>query len=133
MRIGELAQRVGLRASAIRHYERVGVLEPARRIAGRRDYGAKAVNALKLLQAAQRAGFTLAEARVLLGPSTDGSLPSKRWREAAEGKLQDIDADIARLQSAKAALVAALECACAGDAEACVLVAETSVMQRRPR
>ena len=126
MQIGELAQRLGLRASAIRYYESLGVLDPAKRKSGRRQYGPHDVNRLKLLQAVQQAGFTLAEARTLLPVLLDNRGSSKRWREIAQSKLQELDASIQRLQSARSALAEAMDCTCAGSAEDCKLVAKTS-------
>ena len=36
--ISEIARQVGLRASAIRYYEQIGILERARRVSGQRRY-----------------------------------------------------------------------------------------------
>jgi len=130
MLIGELAKLVGLRTSAIRHYESVGVLKPAARVAGRRRYGGDAVNMLRLLQATQQAGFTLAEARQLLPILADSRVPSRKSRDIFETKLQELDASIERLQAAREALVAAFDCACAGSAEDCKLVGAT---ESRPK
>jgi MerR family redox-sensitive transcriptional activator SoxR len=66
MTIGQLAQRFGLKTSAIRYYERVGVLPPPARESGQRRYGQDAVRRLEVLEVAKRAGFTLDEARLLL-------------------------------------------------------------------
>jgi MerR family redox-sensitive transcriptional activator SoxR len=126
MRIGELARRVGLRSSAIRYYEGLGLLQPARRSSGRREYGDETVNRLRLLQAVQRVGFTLAETRALLPTLTAMSGPRRHWRDIAAAKLRELDETIARLQSARSALLAAVNCECAGSAEDCALVAASS-------
>ena len=125
MRIGELARSVGLRTSAIRYYESLGVLEPARRVSGRREYDGGAVNRLRLLQAAQHAGFTLAETRVLLPILANDGRSGKRWREIAQRKLQELDASIEQLKSARKVLADAIDCACAGSADSCTLVARS--------
>jgi MerR family redox-sensitive transcriptional activator SoxR len=122
MRIGELASQVGLRTSALRYYESLGILGPVRRVSGRRDYGPDALNTLRLLLAAQRAGFTLAEARSLLGFLADRQRSPERWRDMARGKLEQLDASIERLQAARLTLADALGCTCAGEADACRLV-----------
>jgi DNA-binding transcriptional MerR regulator len=123
MRIGLLAEQLGVRTSAIRHYETVGVLAPAKRLAGRRDYGAEALNTLRLLQSLQRAGFTLAEASQVLPLVVEGRDASKRWQEKARSKLAELDARIELLTSARSALASAIDCACSGKSENCVLVA----------
>jgi DNA-binding transcriptional MerR regulator len=65
--IGELAKRVGLRASALRYYEAEGLLQPSTYTeAGYRLYDTTAEQTLRLIQRAQRLGFTLADIRVLL-------------------------------------------------------------------
>jgi MerR family redox-sensitive transcriptional activator SoxR len=125
VRIGELARRVGLRPSALRYYEGRGVLAPPRRVSGRREYGADAVNSLKLLLAAQDAGFTLAEARSLLGLLGDARHGAERWREMARRKLGELESTMERLEEARRALAGALDCPCAGDADRCTLVSGT--------
>ena len=64
--IGELARRTGLASSALRYYERVGLLSPAGRAGGRRHYGASSAERVALIQLCQDAGFTLREIRALV-------------------------------------------------------------------
>ena len=123
MRIGELARRANIRASAIRYYESLGLLAPPARVSGRRDYGDEAFDALQLILAAQQAGFTLSETSALIATLSEGRASSESWRETAQAKLDEIDATIARLQMARRTLASAIDCACAGKASACKLVA----------
>ena len=70
MRIGELATATGVSASRIRFYETAGLLVPdGRTEAGYRIYGEPAMRALRIIEQAQLAGFTLAEIKALLPPS----------------------------------------------------------------
>ena len=85
--IGQLAQRFGLNASAIRYYERVGVLPEPARESGQRRYGADAVKRLEALQAAKQAGFTLEEARLLLQRSEAGDPLHGPLRELAAAQV----------------------------------------------
>jgi MerR family redox-sensitive transcriptional activator SoxR len=103
--IGELAQRTGLATSAIRFYERRGVLPAAERVAGRRRYGAEDVRRLEVLTVAKRAGFTLDEARVLL----ESGAP---LRDLAARKLPEVDALIARAEEMRSWLLVASGCDC---------------------
>jgi MerR family transcriptional regulator, redox-sensitive transcriptional activator SoxR len=123
MTIGDLARRVDLRTSAIRYYESLGLLPRAARISGRREYGDQALNTLKFIRAAQQAGFTLAETRALLAVLADGPQASRRWRTMASAKLDQLDATIAGLKAARKTLANAIDCRCAGKADACKLVA----------
>ena len=58
--IGEVAHRAGIRPSALRYYESIGLLPQPRRVSGRRRYDASTVQLLKVIQLAQTAGFTIA-------------------------------------------------------------------------
>jgi DNA-binding transcriptional MerR regulator len=70
MRIGELATAAGVSASRIRFYETAGLLVPdGRTAAGYRIYGEPALRALRIIELAQLAGFTLAEIKALLPPN----------------------------------------------------------------
>ena len=59
--IGDVARRAGIRPSALRYYESIGLLPQPRRVNGRRRYDESTVRMLKLIQLAQGAGFTVAE------------------------------------------------------------------------
>jgi MerR family transcriptional regulator, redox-sensitive transcriptional activator SoxR len=121
--IGQLARRAGLNTSAIRYYERVGVLPPAARVGGQRRYGEDAVRRLEVLDVAKRAGFSLAEARLLLERVDAGTPAFEAVRELAERKLPEVDALIARAQDMRSWLVAATDCSCA-SLDVCALFAD---------
>src|ERR687896_957343 len=56
--IGQLARRTGVATSALRYYERIGLLPPADRIGQRRQYPADCVERVALIRLYQSAGFT---------------------------------------------------------------------------
>jgi MerR family transcriptional regulator, redox-sensitive transcriptional activator SoxR len=98
--IGEVARRAGIRASAIRYYERVGVLPPARLVHTKRRYTPDIFQQLVLIQCAQAAGLTIAEIRLVLNPQA-GSHLAGGWRELVHHKLLDMEQrkqDIERMQ-----------------------------------
>lgn len=110
--IGKLAKRFGLNASAIRYYERVGVLpEPARQ-SGQRRYGPDAIRRLEVLEVAKRAGFTLNETRVLLQSAEAGTPAFESLRDLAARKLPEVDALITRAQEMRSWLLTATDCSC---------------------
>jgi MerR family transcriptional regulator, redox-sensitive transcriptional activator SoxR len=110
--IGKLADRFGLNTSAIRYYERVGVLPEPERESGQRRYGPDAVRRLEVLEVAKRAGFTLDETRVLLR-SAEASTPAfEALRDLAARKLPEVDALIARAQEMRSWLLTATDCSC---------------------
>ena len=110
--IGEIAQRAGIRTSAIRYYESVGLLPVAERVSGQRRYGEDVLTCLTLVRMAQEAGFRIDEIRTLLGGFPDDTPPSVRWQDLARRKLPDIDALIARMQTVRQVLEESLRCDC---------------------
>jgi DNA-binding transcriptional MerR regulator len=105
--IGELARRTGLASSALRYYERVGLLSPARRAGGRRHYGASSAERVALIQLCQDAGFTLREIRALVAA---GSRKSRPWTRLVEAKLRELETRIAQAERAKVLVQHALAC-----------------------
>src|SRR5829696_5200612 len=59
MPIGEAAQRLGLRPSALRYYDERGLVSPSQRLSGRRMYAADALRRLAFINVAQRLGLPL--------------------------------------------------------------------------
>jgi len=99
--ISEVARNVGLRPSAIRYYERMGILLPPRRVSGQRRYEVAAVHQLAVLRRAQEIGFTLEEIRQLFFGFAKSTPISARWRELAGKKIIELDARIAQVRSMK--------------------------------
>lgn len=122
MAIGEVARRAGINASAIRYYERAGLLAEPERVNGRRRYGPEVLDLLAMIRVAQRAGFTIAETRTLMGGfSTEP--PSERWRVLAREKLTEVEALIDRGRAMKRLLERGLRCECL-TIEDCALLEE---------
>src|ERR1044071_8918923 len=96
--IGEVARRAGIRASAVRYYESIGLLPAPRRLSGRRRYAEDTVQILKVVQLAQAAGFTIAEIQILLNGFAPETPPADRWQLLAHQKLRELDAVIERTQ-----------------------------------
>lgn len=112
MRIGDLAQVFALRPSALRYYEKVGVLDAPRREAGRRVYDEEAVSRLALIVSARDAGFTISEISSVLSAIRSGQFPSSAWRRAATGKARAIRRGIDELQKMLLALTKSERCNC---------------------
>lgn len=110
--IGEIARRAGVRPSAIRYYESVGLLPQPYRVNGRRRYGDDVLELLAAVKIAQRAGFTVAEARTLLHDFSPDTPPSARWQVLAREKLPEIEALISRAIEIRRLLRRGLRCEC---------------------
>ncbi|MDQ2947527.1 MAG: MerR family transcriptional regulator [Acidobacteriota bacterium] len=99
--ISETARRVGLRPSAIRYYEQLGILPLTQRVSGQRRYNMSGVYRIAVLRTAQEAGFSLDEIRELLLGLGQRSPISARWKKAAVGKIAELDARIDQIRSMK--------------------------------
>ena len=108
--IGEVARRAGLRVSAIRYYESIGLLPKPGRISGQRRYDNGIFKRLAIIDVAQRAGLTLEEARSLLDGFSPTTPPGARWQELARRKLPEIDELIRRATEMRRVLELGTEC-----------------------
>lgn len=99
MRIGELARRSGVPATALRYYEQLGVLpEPGRTEAGYRAYGEDAVDRLAFIRAAQAVGLTLAEVRQVLSVRDAGEAPCRVVTDLIGHRHAEVKTKIAELR-----------------------------------
>lgn len=112
IQIGEVARRAGLAPSAIRYYEKLGLLPRPALVGGKRRYDPDVLEWLSLIALAREAGFTMAEIRRLVTGFTPGTRPEARWRELATRKLAEVDAMVARAERMRAVLRVALDCGC---------------------
>lgn len=108
MTIGELARRTGVSPSALRHYEELGLMPPARRASGQRRYDASAVERVGMILLLRDVGFSLGEMKKLTAPRSQSP---GAWRELTRTKLTELDQRIARAQAARVALLHGLRCA----------------------
>jgi MerR family redox-sensitive transcriptional activator SoxR len=118
--IGEVAERAGTSVSAIRFYEREGLLPEAERVSGQRRFPEETVQRLRVIDVAKQAGFSLEEVGVLL-TSIDGGAPVHEQLQAlAARKLPEVDALIERAQAMRDWLTTASVCGC-DSLESCAL------------
>ena len=105
--IGELARRTGVATSALRYYERIGLLSPAARTGHRRHYDQSGAERVAVIRLCQEAGFTLAEIRRLLAARGGGR---QGWTQLATIKAAELDARITASRRARALIDHALNC-----------------------
>jgi DNA-binding transcriptional MerR regulator len=110
--IGEAARRAGIAPSAIRWYEREGLIPRAERRGGKRIYGEDVLDRLALIAIAKAAGFRIAEIQVLLRGVGRGTPPGPRWRRLAERKTRELAARRAELDRMARVLAALGRCRC---------------------
>lgn len=118
--IGEVAERSESSVSAIRFYERKGLLPEAERVSGQRRFTEETVQRLGIIDVAKQAGFSLEEVGVLLTSIDEGAPAHEQLRALADRKLPEVDALIARAQAMREWLTTASDCGC-DSLESCAL------------
>jgi DNA-binding transcriptional MerR regulator len=102
--IGQAAQRLQMRPSALRYYDDRGLVSPASRQSGRRMYGPEEMRRLAFLKIVHRLGLPLDTAAAVL------DAPSEQWRGAVRDQIAELDRVIAQARSAQQFLSHALHC-----------------------
>ena len=113
-RAGQVAAAAGVNLQTLRYYERRGLLKPSERtLGGHRVYSPESVTRLRVIRAAQRVGFTLAEVGELL--ATGGHRHGGRdegLQARAAVKLAEVEGKIADLTVIRDTLRAAMDAGC---------------------
>lgn len=97
--IGEVADRAGLATSALRFYEREGLIHSDRSEGGQRRYHRDVLRLVAFIRAAQRVGLTLDEVRAALATLPEGHVPhaadwtrlSKSWRPLLDRRIEELE------------------------------------------
>jgi DNA-binding transcriptional MerR regulator len=112
LRIGEVARRAGIASSAIRYYEREGLIPMADRVGNARVYGVDILDRLALIELAKSAGFSVSETRQLVRGVSRRTPPGPRWNTLARKKLVEVEARIAEAERMRMVLQAVIGCEC---------------------
>ncbi len=110
--ISEVARQIGLRPSAIRYYEQIGILPPAQRVSGQRRYDLSALHRLLVIQRARQTGFTLTEIKQLFFGFHAGTPPSIRWEKLKKRKIVELDAMLEHIHTMRDLLEQQGKCRC---------------------
>jgi Cu(I)-responsive transcriptional regulator len=115
MNIGEAAQRSGVSAKMVRHYESLGLLpRVARTDAGYRQYGDKEVHTLRFIRRARDLGFSMVEIGELLKLWQNQRRSSASVKRIAQEHLSALDAKMAEMAAMRKTLQHLVHC-CSGD------------------
>lgn len=111
--IGELAQRSGVAASALRYYEERGLIGSERNSSGHRRYARPVIRQVAFIVFAQRVGLTLEEIGAELAKLPGDRVPSRRdWDRLTDAWSARIDERIAELVRLKEGLTDCIGCGC---------------------
>lgn len=115
MNIGQAAERSGVSAKMIRHYESIGLVERARRTdGGYRIYDTNDIHTLRFIRRARDLGFSMKEIGQLLGLWRNRRRASGDVRRVAQQHISELDHKIEELQAMRRTLNALVE-SCHGD------------------
>ena len=109
--VAEIGRRTGLTRKALRHYEELGLVEPATRTdAGYRLYDSEALRRIELVNRAKVLGLRLSEAKEFLHVA-EGCCGDHHpeLAELVERKLAETEQRITELQSLRGTLTAVLD------------------------
>ena len=109
--IGEMSERTGVPISAIRFYEREGLMEADRTAAGHRRYPRAQIRRLTFIRICQELGLSLSEIRAHL--TALGRTPDARdWERISRQMREGLDARIARMTALRDKLSGCIGCGC---------------------
>ena len=113
--IGEAAQRSGVSARMVRHYESLGLLPAvARTESGYRQYGEADIHTLRFIKRSRDLGFSMEEIAELVGLWNNRRRASSSVKRIAEKHLGELEQRIADMQSMRSTLAHLVHC-CHGD------------------
>ena len=111
--IGEVADRSGVATSALRFYEREGLIVAGRTGGGQRRYPPDVLRRIAFVRVAQRVGLSLEAIREALATLPDGRTPTRRdWTRLSRRWQPALDEQLALLQGLRDQLDSCIGCGC---------------------
>jgi MerR family transcriptional regulator, redox-sensitive transcriptional activator SoxR len=111
--IGELSARSGVSQSALRFYERKGLIAAQRSSGNQRRYPAVTLRRVALVQAGKTAGIPLQRIRAALETLPVDRPPTKRdWERLSRSWRAELDERIATLEGIRGRLTGCIGCGC---------------------
>lgn len=111
--VSETAERSGFAPSALRYYERKGLISSERTSGNQRRYDRAVLRRLAFIAAARHVGLTLDEVREALALLPDERTPTKAdWTRISRSWRDRLDAEIAALEKLRDGLTGCIGCGC---------------------
>lgn len=113
MTVGEIATRSGFSGSAVRYYEREGLISAERTAGGQRRFARSELRRLAFISAAKHIGLTLDEIRAALATLPAERTPTKAdWTAISNAWRSRLDDEIAALEKLRDGLDECIGCGC---------------------
>jgi len=111
--IGEVAARSGVALSALRFYERKGLIHCRRSSGNQRRYAREVLRRVAVIRVAQRIGIPLAEVRRVFAALPEGRTPTTGdWRRLSRRWREELTRRIARVTQLRDHLADCIGCGC---------------------
>jgi MerR family redox-sensitive transcriptional activator SoxR len=111
--VSEVARRSGFAASALRYYERAGLIEAGRTSGGQRRYPRSVLRRLAFIRAARNVGLSLEEVRQELHRLPSSRTPTKAdWAQISRGWRSRLEEQIEALTALRDGLGSCIGCGC---------------------
>lgn len=111
--VGELAARSGFAASAVRYYEREGLIRAQRTSGGQRRFARSELRRLAFVRAARHVGLTLEEVRDALARLPASRTPTRAdWTGISRSWRARLDSEIEALVALRDGLDSCIGCGC---------------------
>jgi MerR family redox-sensitive transcriptional activator SoxR len=111
--IGEVSARSGVSQSALRFYEREGLITAQRTDGNQRRYPGVTLRRVALIQAGKAAGIPLERIRAALHTLPEGRQPTKHdWERLSSSWRRELDERIATLEAIRGRLTTCIGCGC---------------------
>lgn len=131
--IGIAAQRAGISARMVRHYESLGLVKGVGRTdSGYRQYTEADVHALQFIRRSRDLGFSMEEIADLLGLWHDRSRASSQVKRIAQQHIDDLSERIASMQAMQRTLQTLVSCCQGNDRPDCPILDDLAAGHGEP-
>jgi len=111
--VGEVSSRSGFAPSALRYYERLGLIDASRTAGGQRRYQRHVLRRLAFIRAARNVGLSLEEVAAALAELPGGRTPTRAdWTRLSRGWRKRLDGQITALLALRDGLDSCIGCGC---------------------
>ncbi|MGH8946966.1 MAG: redox-sensitive transcriptional activator SoxR [Acidimicrobiia bacterium] len=111
--IGDLSRRTGVATSALRYYEREGLIDAERADSGHRRYAQATIRRVSFIKIAQEVGLTLQEIAEAMSSLPENRTPDQDdWAKLSASWRPRLDAQIAMLERLRDRLDSCIGCGC---------------------